>query len=101
MPLNDLLAALFGFSKANDMQQFAIETFVQAVAVIGKRQLQQVFRRQQFKKGNQLVVILRIVVPQWFFIVPDIKISELYLLLHFSNKRFSYFLIEEVGGFPG
>ena len=35
------LAALFGFGKAYDVQQFAIETFIEAVAVIGKRKLQQ------------------------------------------------------------
>ncbi len=44
----EFLAALFGFGKAYDVQQFAIETLVQAVAVIGKRKLQQMFGREQF-----------------------------------------------------
>ncbi len=69
LALDEFLARIFDFGKADQMQQFGIKGAVEAVAVVGEGQFEQMRRRQQLEQRDQLAVVGAVIVPQRLVVV--------------------------------
>jgi hypothetical protein len=95
--LDEFFAALFGFREPNDVEQFAVKTLVETVAVVGKRFLEQMFGREQFEERNQFVVVAGVVVTQRFLVVLQIEIRKFNFGADLGDKRLGNLLVEKIG----
>jgi len=93
---DEFFTSFFRFHEADDVQQFAVKSFVEAVAVVGKRQLKQMFGREQFKQGDEHIVIFAVVIAQWLLIVLYVEIRKYNICRQFRHKRLCDLLVEKI-----
>src|SRR5690606_10385858 len=98
---DEFCASFLCFSQTDDVQQFAIKSLVETVAVIGKRQLEQMLGREELIKGNQFCIIFFIRIPQRLFIILDVKISKLKLGFDFFDFWLGNISIKELSFYIG
>lgn len=96
VPFDDLFATFLGLCEADDLEEFAVEPFVEAIAVVGKWQLEQMFGREQFKQGDEHIVILAVVIAQWLLIVLYVEIRKYNICLQRRHEGLCDLLVEKV-----
>ncbi len=65
MPHDQLFAACFRLGQPDDVQKLSVKGLVERVAVVGKRQFEQVFGREQLVKRDELLFVrTRLIVAQ-------------------------------------
>jgi len=96
VPFDDLFATFLGLCEADDVEEFAVESFVEAIAVVGKWQLEQMFGREQFKEGDEHIVILAVIIAQRLLIVLNVEIRKYNISLQCRHERLSDLLVEKV-----
>ena len=94
---NDFLVAVFGFGKADDVQQFGVKALVQRVAVVGERQLEEMFGGEQLEERDQRRVVGRATVAQRGVIVAQVEMRERQIIEPRRNGRFGEFLVKKIG----
>ena len=76
------------------MEQAHCRNVYQAVAVIGKGQLEQVLGESSFVKGYELVVIFLIGIPYRLLVIAQVKEGVFQISLYFSNGGFCYLFVK-------
>ena len=95
--LDQFFAPYFHFGQSDDVQQLAVKASVQAVAVVGERQFQEVFRRQELEQGDQGVVVCFIGIAQRFLKVLEVEVGKFKFGSDARDERLGNVFVEKIG----